>query len=663
MMPEMDASAPRWMSSAKPRQAAGLPQFLFQLCWMTFGLFLMVQVGGWFSRSAMGLMSPIWPASGLGLALALIYGLDRAVPAVYLGTLVSDLLGGEPLGFVYAGPIAAVLELVVSWFLLTCVTRIDLSFTRLRDFARFLLLGCLAGPLVGSVLVLVIEQASGDISVSQATAGFLGNLQSHALGTLIFGPFFLFTLRRQDFRPATTAGRYELLGYSLMLAVLVWGHVYGPEDGPHGRFLVLGGIPLLALLVAIRFGFRCTVLFLALFVFLIPAFVSMNPARLVEMRTLPQDRGFDLDSHGFVFLASLGCLLMAAFHEELSGLKVKFALAMSSANLCVWDWSPAGWSCHTAAWKEKFGLVGTKLIPDETVRTLVHPDDLEEFEGNFQKLLDSEIPQWSQSCRMRAADGSWTWVQIDAAPVRLTADDEVASVAGVMRDTTQEREAVQHQIAAIETEAQLRTLRAQINPHFLFNTLNSVRALIGRHDPRAKSMISSLSSLLREVLAGRDTKLQSVAKELEIVRHYLGVESIRFGERLRYRIDCPPDLLSQRLPGMVILTLVENAVKHGISSLENGGSVEVRIAHSPGTDSLVVFVLNDGFLHPHGEESEESIGLGLENTRQRIFLATDGRGSFEIHEIPGPRVEAIVFFPFDTRFQPLTSEAIAPIVA
>ncbi len=221
-----------------------------------------------------------------------------------------------------------------------------------------------------------------------------------------------------------------------------------------------------------------------------------------------------------------------------------------------------------------------------------------------------------------------------------------------MRETTAEQEILQNRIKAIETEAQLRTLRTQINPHFLFNALNSIRALVGRQDAKAKSMITSLSVLLREVLAGRDTKLQSVEKELEVVRTYLEIEAIRFGERIRYRLDCSPDLLGQRIPGMLILTLVENSVKHGVSKLEKGGSIEVLVRRSPDEASILVFVVNDGALKMESLPVGGYGGLGLDNVRERINLSTDGRGSFEIHEIPGPRVEVIALLPLDRRCLP-----------
>ena len=102
---------------------------------------------------------------------------------------------------------------------------------------------------------------------------------------------------------------------------------------------------------------------------------------------------------------------------------------------------------------------------------------------------------------------------------------------------------------------------------------------------------------------------------------------------------------------MLVLTLVENAVKHGISKLPKGGGIEILIAHAPDVGALVVFVVNDGSLLIEDDENKTYSGQGLVNTRERILLSTGGRGSFEIHEIPGPRVESIVLLPFDERYR------------
>lgn len=645
------------MSSSRPSEASGLPQFLFQIGWMVLCVFLLSQAGEWFMKSSGGLLSPIWPAAGFSLAVALLYGLDRAIPAVYLGSLASNFLNGESALFLYAGPAGYLLELVVSWAFLTKVAKIDLGLASLRDFVWFVALGCFPGPLLGGISGAVLLAFSGHISVSQILPGFSGNFQSHAFGVLVFGPFFLFALRRQDFRPPSLWGRYELLGYVFLLAGLLFFLVHVREIGMSVRLAAIGTILALSLLSALRFGLRTTSLVQALSIFLVPTFAVMVPARMGDVRVLMSGEELQPLVHLFAFLSSLGCMVAAVYHDEMEALRFKFSLALSSANLCVWDWSVAGWAWHTEAWRKKFGVGFVKAIPDAVVLGLVHPGDLPDFAQNFRRLAASEISHWSQNCRMRNADGNWVSVQIDAQPLRRNADDRVASIAGVMRDSTHELESVQNRITAIETEAQLRTLRSQINPHFLFNALNSIRALIGRQDSKAKAMITSLGSLLRQVLAGRDTKLQSVAKELEIVRDYLDVEAIRFGERIRYHIDCPPDLLTQRIPGMLILTLVENSVKHGISQLEKGGAIEILIRRSPDEAMIVVFVVNDGFLKKQNLHSLDSGGQGLANVRERITLSTDGRGSFEIHEIPGPRVEAIALLPFDKRFLPVDQNA------
>jgi integral membrane sensor domain MASE1/two-component sensor histidine kinase len=653
----MDSQPTRLMSSSPPEEANSLPHFLFQIGGIALGVFLLSQAGEWFLKSSGGLLSPIWPAAGFALAVAVLYGLERAVPAVYLGSLASNLLNGEPTAFLYAGPIGYVVELLVGWVLVARTTRIDLGFPSLEDFVKFVAVGCVPGPLLGALYGTALLSFSEHLSVSQMISGFTGFFQTNAYGILVFCPFFLFALRRQDFRPQTAAGRYELLGYMLALAGLIFFLVHVPEIGLNIRLAAIGATLVLSLAVALRFGLRITVLFQALSIFLVPTFAAMVPGRIGDVRVLMSGAELQPLVHLFAFLASLGCLMAAAFHDELATLRLKFALAMSSADLCVWDWSPSGWACHTPAWREKFGVGFAKAIPDETVLSIIHPDDAAAFRDNFRQLTSSALSHWSQSCRMRDAEGNWVSVQIDARPMRRTADDAVASVAGVMRDTTHEMESVRNRITAIETEAQLRTLRSQINPHFLFNALNSIRALIGRQDVKAKSMITSLGSLLREVLAGRDAKLLSIEKELEIVRDYLEVEAIRFGDRIRYRIDCPAELLPQRIPGMLILTLVENSVKHGISKLEKGGAIDIMIGLTPDETSVIVFVVNDGQLKPQTSGANGYGGQGLENVRERITLSTDGRGSFEIHEIPGPRVEVIALLPFDRRYLPAGQEA------
>jgi len=631
---------------AFPRGGSEIPRFLFDIAWLGVSIFMFAQVGAWFAHSSTGVFSSIYPASGLALAAALTFGLARTLPAVYLGTALSNFVSGLSALSVTVGPWGNVAETAVGWALLIGIFRADPSFSRVRDYLRFVLLGCLAGPLASAIWVGGMRWWSDAAMPPAMIRVILDYWQANALGLLIFGLLFLFVFRRQDFRPTTRGAQYELLLYSAILAAVL-ALLIGKKGLPPSLFMPLLAVCLLlALIVSWRFGLRTATLFQAMFVFLIPAFVEMSPGQhhpLPFFHQVQNQLGFPI---GMAFIASFGCLLLAAFRDELLTLQIKFDLAMESADLCVWEWSEAGWGCHTPAWRKKFGLPADRVLDDATWCGPIHPDDIAGFRQSFRHLKFDGGGRWEHTYRMRSTGGDWLWVQSQARPLRRTADDAIAVVAGVTRDISEERRAIQSKIAGIENEAELKTLRSQLNPHFLFNALNSVRALIGRHDERARSMITSLSNLLRDLLSTRDDRVQSVTKEIEIVKAYLEIEGIRFGDRLRYTIECDPSVASRRLPSMLLLTLVENAVKHGISKLEGGGSIEIRVTRDPTDDSLRASVKNDGALGgPSG-------GFGLVNTRRRISLVAGDQGTLNISEISGPRVEAVAIFPSDNRRLP-----------
>ena len=142
-----------------------------------------------------------------------------------------------------------------------------------------------------------------------------------------------------------------------------------------------------------------------------------------------------------------------------------------------------------------------------------------------------------------------------------------------------ERELREQEIGKLATEAELRALRAQINPHFLFNALTTIGYLIQTAPPRALETLMRLTSLLRGVLRS-EGEFTTLGRELEIVEAYLDIEHARFEQRLRVRIDVPPGLRDIRVPPLLLQPLVENAVKHGIAPQRDGGEVSVS-AHTP----------------------------------------------------------------------------------
>jgi hypothetical protein len=193
-----------------------------------------------------------------------------------------------------------------------------------------------------------------------------------------------------------------------------------------------------------------------------------------------------------------------------------------------------------------------------------------------------------------------------------------------------ERELRASELEKLLVEARLQALQAQLNPHFLFNTLNSISTLMHRDVAAADRMIVRLSELLRLALGSRGTQEVPLREELEFLRRYLEIEQIRFGPRLAVEIDAPPDTLELAVPNLLLQPLVENAIKHGIAPRKQGGRIEVRARRSG--DRLHLSITNNGAgQSPHTRGS----GLGLANTRARLEHLYGAQQQFEF----GPRPE------------------------
>lgn len=166
------------------------------------------------------------------------------------------------------------------------------------------------------------------------------------------------------------------------------------------------------------------------------------------------------------------------------------------------------------------------------------------------------------------------------------------------------------------SKAQLSALRQQIEPHFLFNTLNAVAGLIreGRNDA-AVNMIAGLSDLLRRVLDDSHRQEVPLGEELEFLQKYLDIQKARFAERLELRVEVPGELCRARVPSLILQPIVENAVKHGIAKRAQGGAIEISAARTNGVLTLSVY--NDGPTLPEDWERNKA-GIGISNVRTRL---------------------------------------------
>jgi sensor histidine kinase YesM len=196
-------------------------------------------------------------------------------------------------------------------------------------------------------------------------------------------------------------------------------------------------------------------------------------------------------------------------------------------------------------------------------------------------------------------------------------------------------------LEALVKELELKTIKAHINPHFIFNALNSIRALIDENPIRARAAVTELSNILRSSMQAEKLETVTFEKELNIVKDYLALEYIRFEDRLQVEYDIDEDTLDQPIPPMMLQTLVENAIKHGISRQVDGG--KVRIVSDFKDDFHELVILNTGRLNG----SRNADGFGLASTKNRLQLLFGQKANFDIREVNGNTVEARVLIPVD----------------
>ena len=220
-----------------------------------------------------------------------------------------------------------------------------------------------------------------------------------------------------------------------------------------------------------------------------------------------------------------------------------------------------------------------------------------------------------------------------------------------LQDRLTRMQVEQLRMAASVKEAELRALKSQVNPHFLFNSLNSLRALIDEDAPRARESVTRLANMLRYSLQSGQQETVPLEDELRIVQDYLALEEIRHENRLRvsWKLENEAALRGVPVPPMLLQTLVENAVKYGISPRREGG--EIVISASLAGDALHISVSNPGDLgapvNASAARAGSSTGVGLRNASDRLKLLFGDRARLTLLAEPAGWVTADVFIPFN----------------
>ncbi len=199
---------------------------------------------------------------------------------------------------------------------------------------------------------------------------------------------------------------------------------------------------------------------------------------------------------------------------------------------------------------------------------------------------------------------------------------------------------------AIAKEVELSNLKSQLNPHFIFNALNSIRALIDEDPKKSKQAITQLSNILRNSLRTDSNKLIPFEDEMGTVKDYLSLESIRYEERLRTQLNIDPESNRFQIPPLMIQTLVENGIKHGIAHLKEGGVIAIRSTVED--NKLKLSIRNSGQYH-NGVRID--VGYGLLNTKKRLSLIYGSEAKFEIANEDAKTVLTTIEIPEDYYLQ------------
>ena len=204
-------------------------------------------------------------------------------------------------------------------------------------------------------------------------------------------------------------------------------------------------------------------------------------------------------------------------------------------------------------------------------------------------------------------------------------------------------EAEHHLLSRQAVEAQLKLMQAQVEPHFLFNTLASVQYLTETDPAQASRLLGHLIGYLRAALPQLRAASTTLGKEAELAREYLSILQMRIGPRLSFDVEVPAELREHAFPPNLLISLVENAIKHGIEPSASGGSVTVRARREP--DAIVVEVTDTG--HGLGGASTRGEGVGLSNVRERLAALYGPRGRFTLQAAEPRGARATLVLPVD----------------
>lgn len=565
-------------------------------------------------------VSPIWPVLGIGYGMVLVYG-PRCWWAIWgTGFMMMMFFGSpKPEGAGWASvlgvPTVDALACVLSGWLARRAGCQDPAGDARKALVAFFLIPIVLGMLGGVVMLQVIHW-SGFSAGDDPILAWSMVAASRIAGTVSLVPMTFHLLRGEMAPGRQGESRVDNVSALLFMLVLVMaGFLTGSVFTwplPEGAAIYL---PFLGMLLV---GLFCT-----------PAVASLALAMLAILAVVftvtgfgPLRAGSSAAGHFLVaaYLAGMGGMsyLLATGSSSLHGQARMLEQISQAGGFAPWKWGIEG----------GFQPMGSGIsLPSPPMHAV----------GETGQSTDSHLRWLGWQPRTGHETTTGAWRQIIEWPHReggrlfechgwITASDPTGQpleAIGVLQDLSQSR---QFQAAKVELAYQrerLRGLQAQLNPHFLFNSLNTVRALIGLEPEAARLAVTGLSSILRATLKFEERDKVPLREELRVIRHFLRLQHLRHRERLRSRTRVSKRAAICPVPPLLVLNLVENAILHGIDKLHEGGMVSVDCA------------CDERFLHirvtnPSPGPDEARVGIGIENTRQRLAILYGPEASFHL---------------------------------
>jgi Histidine kinase len=262
-------------------------------------------------------------------------------------------------------------------------------------------------------------------------------------------------------------------------------------------------------------------------------------------------------------------------------------------------------------WKRHFHLVTFAFTLAECITNA--RDFSEGFARGWHDYTQTQLPGYTKPMVVESVQAQWDWINLTLVTLALF----------ILLDQISKRinrqEAQEEAMATLSRKAQELSLRAKLAPHFIFNTLNTLKAQIKQDPGAAAATTDKLAMLFRQILEVSDAERIPLRQELLFVEAYLSIEQARLGERLQVRIEVPEELESIEIPPLSLQVLVENAVKHGVAPSERGGLVQILASRS--ADSLKLEVRDPGT----GISKHQGTGTALDTLRQRLAKPEDLR--------------------------------------